>query len=156
MVRRVCQLDLGYRESSLSLGGSGGGYDGADSGVRAGDRAPDAPLVGAAGQPTRLFALLRGPHWTLLGYDPDGSLGHSFAARPGLRVHTVGPGGDVHDDEGLLGSAYGLVGGAWVLIRPDGYLAAVLPAAGAAALDAYLDRVGLTVAEMTGQLSPAG
>ena len=37
----------------------------------AGDRAPDAPIRGAAGQKTRLFKLFQGPHWTLLGYEVD-------------------------------------------------------------------------------------
>ena len=40
-------------------------------GVRAGDRAPDAPIRGAAGVRTRLFKLFQGPHWTLLGYEVD-------------------------------------------------------------------------------------
>ena len=60
--REVHQLDIGYRESSLAmeklkrLGG-----------IFAGDRAPDAPVRGAAGQPTRLFRLFEGPHWTPTG-----------------------------------------------------------------------------------------
>jgi 2-polyprenyl-6-methoxyphenol hydroxylase-like FAD-dependent oxidoreductase len=63
--RGVQQLDLGYPESSLAL------EKPARSGLLAGDRAPDAPIRGAAGQPTRLFELFKGPDWTLLGYDVE-------------------------------------------------------------------------------------
>jgi 2-polyprenyl-6-methoxyphenol hydroxylase-like FAD-dependent oxidoreductase len=48
--REVHQLDLGYPESSPALERPDRG-----GGLLAGDRAPDAPIRGAAGQPTRLF-----------------------------------------------------------------------------------------------------
>jgi 2-polyprenyl-6-methoxyphenol hydroxylase-like FAD-dependent oxidoreductase len=134
--REVRQLDLGYRDSTLSLNAAGPVTDGRQPG----DRAPDAPLLGAAGQPTRLFTLLRGPHWTLLGYqvDPD------VTARAGLHIHTVGPDGDLIDNNNHLQQTYGLTPGDQVLIRPDGHLAALLPAAHAGLLPAYLNEVGLT------------
>lgn len=113
--REVRQLDLGYRGSSLSLPGQA-----TSSGLQAGDRAPDAPCRGRAGQPTRLFSLFRGAHWTLLG--------HAAAAQPAprkdLRILRIGH--DLLDDGGHIGEAYGLAAGQWVLIRPDGYLAAVV------------------------------
>jgi 2-polyprenyl-6-methoxyphenol hydroxylase-like FAD-dependent oxidoreductase len=112
--REVRQLDLHYRSSSLSRPGS------ADAPVLAGDRAPDAPCRGQAGQPTRLFTLYQGPHWTLLG--PDAA--HPPAARPGLRVVLVGERGDVIDEGGHILAAYGLQPEEWVLVRPDGYIAA--------------------------------
>ncbi|MBW4329666.1 FAD-dependent monooxygenase, partial [Stakelama sp. CBK3Z-3] len=115
--REVRQLDLGYRGSSLALPGSIG-----TARVQAGDRAPDAPCRGQAGQPTRLFDLFRGPHWTVLGYDVEGRP----APRTYLRIVTVGERGDIVDDEGHVADAYGLAAGQWALVRPDGYLAAIV------------------------------
>ena len=129
--RETHQLDLGYAKSSLALLGSCV----TASGLRAGQRAPDAPVLGAAGQPTRLFEVFRGTHWTLLGHDtaPDG-----IAARPGLQLHTVGPRGDLRDDAGHFARAYGLSPGDWVLVRPDGYIGAIGNGHEAAGLERYL------------------
>jgi hypothetical protein len=93
-------------------------------GILAGNRAPDAPVHGAAGQPTRLFKLFQGPHWTLLGYRVDQAA--AVAARPNLPIHAVGPNGDIRDEEGHIGAAYGLEPGDWVLVRPDGYVGAII------------------------------
>src|SRR5262249_1555913 len=78
--RDTQQLARGYLESPLSWESPL-----RTSGVRAGHRAPDAPIRGAAGAPTRLFKLFQGPHWTLLGYEVD----RATAVRPraGLHVH---------------------------------------------------------------------
>ena len=100
--RETRQLDLGYPGTSLAL------QTRECVGVRAGDRAPDAPIRGAAGQPTRLFSLFRGPHWTLLGCDADRA---AVPPQLGLRVHVVGPRGDVMDDGGHFRDAYGLSAG---------------------------------------------
>jgi hypothetical protein len=135
--RETRQLDLGYRESSLAL--QKPGRDPAAA-VMAGDRAPDARVLGAAGQPTRLFMLCRGPHWTLLGYHVDRA--SAPAPRAGLHIHTVGPLGDIIDNGGHLQRAYGLVPGEWVLIRPDGYIGATVSTTDLAALRDYLDGVG--------------
>ncbi|MHB8529593.1 MAG: FAD-dependent oxidoreductase [Caulobacteraceae bacterium] len=134
--REVHQLDLGYFESSLALE-----KPGRRDGLRAGARAPDAPVRGAAGQPTRLFNLFRGPHWTLLGCETD--RGSAIAPRPGLRIHVVGPRGDIVDDGGHVRDAYGLSSGDWVLIRPDGYVGAIVSGAEVAALEPYLAGVGV-------------
>jgi len=136
--REVHQLELGYPRSSLALEAPARG-----SGRRAGDRAPDAPVRGAAGQPTRLFELFRGPHWTLLGCQVDA--GEAVAARPGLRIHTVGPRGEVIDDAGHFREAYGVAAGDWVLVRPDGYIGAIVSETERTALVGYLGRVGLGV-----------
>src|SRR6185436_9547708 len=85
--REVRQLDLAYPGSSLTFESPSRVH-----GLLAGDRAPDAPIRGAAGQPTRLFELFKGPHWTLLGYSVEREL---VAPRPGLRVHTFGQCGDL-------------------------------------------------------------
>jgi len=133
--RATRQLDLGYPDSSLALQTRLG------NGVRAGDRAPDAPLRGAGGQPTRLFSLFRGPHWTLLGFEAGRP---AIAPRPHLRVHIVGPRGDVVDGCGHFRDAYGLSPGEWVLVRPDGYVGAIVGAGGIPALERYLAEAGVT------------
>ncbi len=134
--REVHQMDLGYFESSLTLE-----KPERRDGLRAGARAPDAPVRGATGQPTRLFNLFHGPHWTLLGYETDGK--SAIAPRPGLRVHIVGPGGDIIDDGGHMRDAYSLSPGDWVLVRPDGYVGAIVSGAEVSALDPYLTSVGV-------------
>ncbi|WP_310593412.1 FAD-dependent monooxygenase [Pedomonas mirosovicensis] len=131
--REVRQLDLGYRTSSLSLRGSI-----SEARVQGGDRAPDAPCRGRAGQPTRLFALFQGPQWTLLGYDAV----DRPPPREGLRIVMVGNQGDIIDDKGHIADAYGLRSDHWVLVRPDGYVAAILATSELdKALRVYLDRV---------------
>ena len=134
--REFQQLDLGYPGSSLAMekperSGS----------ILAGDRAPDAPVRGAAGQPTRLFALFQGPHWTLLGYDVDRI--SIVSPRTGLRSHTIGPRGDIIDDGGHMRDAYGVSPGDLVLVRPDGYVGAVVSAGEVSALCHYLTEVGV-------------
>ncbi|MFE2883556.1 FAD-dependent oxidoreductase [Streptomyces sp. NPDC059272] len=135
--REVSQLDLGYVDSPLSLPGSR--RDG--QGVLAGDRAPDAPVTGAGGLPTRLFSLFQGPHWMLFGHDVDDT--SAPTPRPGLHIHTIGARGDLLDTGGWVQSAYGLTAEQWVLVRPDGYVAAVVDTAELAAVEAYLDTVGV-------------
>jgi UDP-N-acetyl-D-mannosaminuronic acid transferase (WecB/TagA/CpsF family) len=110
--------------------------------VQAGDRAPDAVVLGAAGQPTRLFTLFAGPHWTLLGRDVAPAVANALR-RPGLRVHLFGARGDVVDVHGHVEAAYGLAPGELVLVRPDGYVGAIAAAAHTDALDAYMRCAGL-------------
>jgi hypothetical protein len=110
-------------------------------GLQAGDRAPDAPVRGASGQPTRLFSLFLGPHWTLLGYEADHA---AFAPRPGLRISIVGPQGDLVDDGGHFQDAYALSPGDWVLIRPDGYVGAIAGSDNVSVLERYLAEAGVT------------
>jgi hypothetical protein len=130
--RETRQLELGYPRTSLAL----------QTRERDGDRAPDAPVRGAAGQPTRLFSLFSGPHWTLLGCDTDRA---DVAPRHGLRIHIIGPHGDVVDDGGHFRDAYGLSPGDWVLVRPDSYVGAIVGADELAALlERYLREVGVT------------
>lgn len=130
--REVHQLDLGYAGSSLAMKNST-----RDDGVLAGDRAPDAPIRGAAGQQTRLFELFRGPHWTLLGYNARDAV----AARANLRIHHIGA--EFTDEAGHVKDTYGVGSGDWVLVRPDGYVGAIVPSDDLAALERYLSSVGL-------------
>lgn len=130
--RALQQLDLGYPWSPLALQSPG-----RDGPLRAGDRAPDAPLRGAAGQARRLFDLFAGTHWTLLGHEVGGQRPRS---RGGLRIHTIGAGEELRDGEGLFAAAYGVAAGDWVLVRPDGYVAAIVPEGKVGALEDYLQR----------------
>lgn len=132
--REVRQLDIGYPVSPLSV------ECGPErNGLRAGDRAPDAPMKGAAGQPSRLFQLFRGTHWTLL---VDGQA--AIAPRTGVHVHRLGDKGDIIDAFGHIREAYGLAPNECALVRPDGYVAAILPLDldGTARLEDYLSRNG--------------
>jgi 2-polyprenyl-6-methoxyphenol hydroxylase-like FAD-dependent oxidoreductase len=131
--RDVHQLDIGYPESSLAVEAP------ERHGILlAGDRAPDARVQGAAGQPHRLFDLFKGPHWTLLIDN-----GSPIASRRGLHVHTFGERGDLADDGEEFRNAYGLTAGDRVLVRPDGYVGAIVSADHDAVLEAYFAKVGL-------------
>jgi hypothetical protein len=134
--REVHQLDIGYPQSSLAFE-----QPERERGLLAGDRAADAPALGAGGQPVRLFNLFKGPHWTLLGYEVESH--GAFPARADLHIHIVGAKGDIADNVGHIQNGYGLVKGDWVLVRPDGYIGAIVSSTEAPALNSYLDRVGL-------------
>ncbi|HEY4057955.1 MAG TPA: FAD-dependent oxidoreductase [Kofleriaceae bacterium] len=129
--READQLDIGYPESPLAVEDPP-----RIAGCLAGDRAPDAPLRGAAGQPRRLFDLYAGPHWTLLGYHVERT---AIAPRANLHVHTVGERGDLVDTDNQLRDIYSLTPGTWVLVRPDGYIAAITNNPGT--VERYLQRV---------------
>ncbi len=136
LTQETLQLDLHYRDSSLSRSLA------EDCGVRAGDRAPDAPCLDMAGRVVRLFDVFRGPHFTLLGF------GESCA--PALRA--VAAAGVAGVRTCLLGehpAAYQLTGDTLVLVRPDGYVG--LTARGHDG-DAVLDYLG---AVLTGALPAA-
>jgi 2-polyprenyl-6-methoxyphenol hydroxylase-like FAD-dependent oxidoreductase len=135
--REVHQLDLCYPDSPLSLE-----MPERRGGVLAGDRAPDAPIRGAGGQPTRLFNLFKGPHWTLIGFDVERLSG--VKPRAGLHIHAVGPHGDIVDDGGYIRDGYGVRCGEWVLVRPDGYIGAIVSSDHIPSLEGYLAGVGLT------------
>jgi 2-polyprenyl-6-methoxyphenol hydroxylase-like FAD-dependent oxidoreductase len=103
-------LTIAYPGSPLTRPGPAGR-------VRAGDRAPDAPDRDADGRPIRLFDIFRGPHWTLLAF---GVAPQRIDSPYGpVRVHTVA------DDAGAARRVYGIPGDGTVLVRPDGYIAAV-------------------------------
>lgn len=88
------QLGLGYRGGPLSSGAAGA--------LRSGDRAPDGPLPDG----TRVFDLLRGPHFTLLAVDT--ALPTELATPPTVRTARI--------------DAYEPYGRGLFLIRPDGYV----------------------------------
>jgi 2-polyprenyl-6-methoxyphenol hydroxylase-like FAD-dependent oxidoreductase len=116
------QLDIGYRGSPIV-------HDGRvrPGRLHAGDRAPDAPVIDAAGRAVRLFDLFRGPHATLLVFgDPAPVTVHD-----GVRVHAVllagrtAAGNAVVDADGHVAAAYDVPDGTAVLVRPDGYVGAL-------------------------------
>lgn len=133
--REVHQLDIGYPGSPLSKE-----LPERSDGLRAGNRAPDAPITGAAGQPSRLFQLFQGPHWTLL---VQGAGREAIAPRPGLHVHYIGQHGDVIDAGGHIRNAYSLAPGECALIRPDGYVGVIFDTDQTAKLEIYLGRMGV-------------
>ncbi|MBL1076539.1 FAD-dependent monooxygenase [Nocardia sp. 2] len=124
------QLDISYRNLLPQ------DPDDAGEGVRAGDRAPDAPLTDAGGTPVRLFELMRGPQATLLVFgseDGTGTGGAELAEtavpgeRPARIVSIVRPEkaaapGEFIDADGHARRAYGAADGTRILIRPDGYV----------------------------------
>jgi hypothetical protein len=139
--REARQLDLGYPGSPLSLEDPARTH-----GPRAGDRAPDAPIHHATGAPTRLFELFKGPHWTLLGHDLDHD---TLPSHPQLHVHAFGAYGDVVDTHGHVRDAYAMKPGDQVLVRPDGYIGAVVAGARREALRLYLRHAGINLEEAT-------
>jgi len=138
--REVHQLDIGYSGSSLALEAPARA-----GGILAGDRAPDAPLLGAAGQRTRLFELMKGAHWTAFGYAVP--RGETPAGCKNLHIHRIGADGDLKEEQGSFAAAYGVEQGGWVLIRPDGYIGAIVGASGMPALCRHLREMGLAARE---------
>ncbi len=108
------QLDLSYRDPGNR-----------EPALQAGDRAPDAPCRDAEDRPVRLFDLFRGPHFTQIGaraaVRPDAEL----EAELHVPVRTVVLDEDVVDDQGHIAAAYGDLADRAVVVRPDGYVAAV-------------------------------
>lgn len=139
--REVQQLDLCYPEDSL------GQTSFRANGLQPGERAPDAPLIGAGGAHTRLFELLKGPQWTLVTYNSAPGLPAASAA--GLHVQRIGSEGDYQDAAGVFQSTYGVEAGDWVLIRPDGYVGAVASAETARLLTPLFEAWGLIEAGRT-------
>ncbi|MBV7537343.1 FAD-dependent oxidoreductase [Duganella sp. sic0402] len=132
--REQQQLDLGYPASSLSLDERGD-----DAPLRAGYRAPDAPCVGAGGQPLRLFSLLKSADWIMLRYEPAAAA--AYAPRRGLRIVNVGERAELRDQQGHLRDAYGFTPGDIALIRPDGYLGALTHDEHSPAFAAYIEHL---------------
>jgi 2-polyprenyl-6-methoxyphenol hydroxylase-like FAD-dependent oxidoreductase len=119
------QLSLTYRGGPLACD-----LDDA-TGIRAGERAPDAACVRAeSGEQVRLFDLLRGTHFTLLIFDDqpapqlpavyDGSLRTVRIVSPDSTVASAEP--TLVDGDGQAHRAYGISGNALILVRPDGYI----------------------------------
>jgi 2-polyprenyl-6-methoxyphenol hydroxylase-like FAD-dependent oxidoreductase len=100
------QLRLTYRDGPL------GGGEETSRGQRAGDRAPDAPVVRRDGSAARLFELLRSGAPTII----DLRAAEEAAWPDGVAVHRLRP-------SDAFGAVYGNTTA--LLVRPDGYLGAV-------------------------------
>lgn len=138
---QTLQLGIGYRESSLARELRPQG-----EGLRAGDRAPDAPgLLGPAG-PCRMFDLLRGPQVTLLGFGArwqalieacESRFGRSLKGY--VLVAAAGDARHYVDGEGHARAAYG--DDALFVVRPDNYVGLATASVDAAAVLAYLGKI---------------
>lgn len=137
--REQQQLDLGYPDSPLSLDERQDQCG--DAPLRAGYRAPDAPCIGAGGQPLRLFSLLKSGDWIMLRYEPSANVTPLITPRRSLRIITVGQHAELRDHENHLRTAYGFAPGDIALLRPDGYLAALTHDEHSPALKEYIDRL---------------
>jgi 2-polyprenyl-6-methoxyphenol hydroxylase-like FAD-dependent oxidoreductase len=131
LTKDTTQLGLHYRWSALAGGGE------ANAALRSGDRAPDARCLTRDGAERRLFDLFRGVHATLLGFGArTAPVLAEIGAGPGARVHACAilrPGETLASDtvptlvdvRSEAADCYGLSDGDLVLVRPDGYVAAI-------------------------------
>ncbi|MFD7919178.1 FAD-dependent oxidoreductase [Streptomyces sp. NPDC059740] len=118
--RELNQLDVGYPGGPLADERRTGLPENA---LRAGDRAPDAPLTTPDGRPRTLFDTYRGPHFTLLTLGDTPTPHHTD---PRLRTIRIGgPHPDLLDPHHHATTAYAPTG--HFLIRPDGYLHTAAP-----------------------------
>ena len=139
------QLGLNYRGGPLARDERD-----APGRVQAGDRAPDAPCHDTSGQPTRLFEVFQGPHFTLLAFGAaSADTAAAMHARYGEKVRArrvVAPGeasGEhvLVDTQGHVRAGYAFEGDGLVLIRPDGYIGLITPHAAPAPVEHYFSRV---------------
>lgn len=124
LLRRVSQIDVGYRGGPLAEESGG-------RGLRPGDRMPDAPVTDLrAGRTVRLHDLLRGAHFVALSWTEDPIEGDD--PRHWRIVDTVADDGGVtptlHDHQRALRRTCRPRQDEVLLIRPDGYLAWRSPA----------------------------
>nr|BFE58997.1 FAD-dependent oxidoreductase [Dactylosporangium thailandense] len=110
------QLRLSYAGGPLAPAGPA-------SGVRPGDRAPDAVYQDEDGRHRRLHDAFRGPHFTLLAVGADAIAGLPGGVWPahGAALRTV----SIPRPPARLRRTYGIRGPAQILVRPDGYVASV-------------------------------
>ncbi|GAA5032625.1 FAD-dependent monooxygenase [Microbacterium fluvii] len=119
------QLGLSYRGGPLASSGS-------TDLLATGDRAPDSPVLTAAGDRTSLFDIFRGKHFTVLTIGAPFTKAAKSVAWPetgaGVRVVELDSGANE-----AFRRYYGLQQDAALLVRPDGYIAAIAPAPAAIA-----------------------
>lgn len=124
-------LPIAYLDSPLTLSDEEHGHET----LPAGSRAPDAGgLSGrdSSGEPFEgsLFDLFRGTHWTLLVFDHEGDLLLDQAKPDHMHLYRIGDNdrANLQDTQGQVREAYDPRPGELVLVRPDGYIAARIPA----------------------------
>ena len=67
----------------------------------------------------------------------------------GLHIHRIGNGCELEDEGAYFRDAYGLASGEWVLVRPDGYVGAIVASSDTAKLQ-WLFKEALTRADRFG------
>ena len=151
--RFVSQIGIRYRKSPCVA--QAPGHSGP---LRAGDRAPDGPLM-RGGDPSHLHALLTGPSHHLLLFSGRGDLGlpsvalaertAAFVERYGnwTGVHVIvdgatprsdSPAAAHRDPDGVLHSRYGADAPTMVLVRPDSYVGYIGPITGGRPWDDFV------------------
>jgi 2-polyprenyl-6-methoxyphenol hydroxylase-like FAD-dependent oxidoreductase len=100
--------------------------------VRAGDLAPDAPVL-VDGRPGRLHEVLRGGRFTVLTFGP--AVPEPGVIVPHIRLLDVS---GVADPTGALRRAFAATPETAVVVRPDGYVGLLAHRAGAVAATGYL------------------
>lgn len=139
------QLGINYRGSSVAREARK-----VTGTLQAGDRAPDSPCRLASGAPVRLFDAMRGPHFTLLGFDagdPDTVINAACCHGNEIRAYAILEPGASHSERAILdpdGHArrvYDVEPGSLVLVRPDGYIGVIADRASSGSVGDYLSSV---------------
>ncbi len=91
---------------------------------------------------------MNGPHWTLLEFEAETVAGQPLKA---LHIHRIGRGGDYTDSQNRFRDTYEAAPGDRILIRPDGYVGAIISQGEVTALEAYLRSVGLRAGAAAGR-----
>jgi hypothetical protein len=135
---QTLQLGLNYRHSSLSVD-----THPERDGLRAGDRAPEAPgLEGPLGE-CRMFDLLRGSHWIVIGMGTRwvDVIRAVTAAQENVKGYVIGSerndGSHYFDRDGHAAAVYG--DSNLFIIRPDNYVGLVTDIADANQIREYLN-----------------
>jgi 2-polyprenyl-6-methoxyphenol hydroxylase-like FAD-dependent oxidoreductase len=143
---QLSQHAINYRGSSLVADHWHHGHQE----IKAGERAPDGPLVDPDGKTTTLFEAMRGANHVLLafaggaGEGPVRQCADAAAARHGDLVNVMvidGGDGSWSDPGHALHDRYGAKKGAIFVIRPDGYVGLASHPADMAPLGDYFGRV---------------
>ncbi|WES66088.1 FAD-dependent monooxygenase [Microbacter sp. GSS18] len=112
------QLSLSYREGPLAAAPA------SSASVEAGDRAPDAPITVSSGERSTLFDQFRGPWFGLVAIGSRAVEASAAIAWPSAGAGVAA----INLDEAANAEfrrIYGIDGDALVLVRPDGYIAAI-------------------------------
>ncbi|QEV21996.1 FAD-dependent monooxygenase [Streptomyces alboniger] len=140
------QLAVSYRGGPLALD-----HRGRASGLRAGDRAPDAPCHDRRGKAVRLFDVFRGPQTTVLAFGSryaqsgtaaDELHADSAAVRVVVRPGDSAPGTAIVDTHGHAHRAYDITADTVVAVRPDGHIGMICEHAALADVYRHLEALG--------------
>jgi 2-polyprenyl-6-methoxyphenol hydroxylase-like FAD-dependent oxidoreductase len=143
------QLGIHYRKSSLTERSESwaGGL------VEPGDRAPDAPLTDGCGRQSRIFDLLRGPHFSLLRLGSScsaeftrletqfGEFVRAFEIETARKTTLSDLPTQLREGGGHASRAYGIETSALVVVRPDGYIGWMGDGDAISSAESYLKRI---------------